>query len=134
MGIDSDGPTDWDELFEWYVSATDLIEDLDGCWVLVDAMVCGSPTPYLEAALALNTLTTSAERWLALHPCPEEWNTEQMAAIVHGFMDIGSLLVRSGGDPAGSGQLAMTKELVNLGLMLNEVKELVARLALLRND
>jgi hypothetical protein len=100
MSPDAGTPNDWPALSNWYVHAPHIIDDLDACQVLVDAMLEGTPEANLHAADALGALTRDAELWLVTHPCPERWNGEHMAAIVHVYMAVGALIVSVGGEPA----------------------------------
>lgn len=77
-------------LLDWYLSAELVIRDLDACHVVADAMLCGSATPNLVAAGALNAFTNEIELWLVTHPCPEPLNGDDMAEIVHTYGDRGT--------------------------------------------
>jgi len=114
-------------LFAWYLSADYILRDLDGCQVVADAMLCGSATPNLLAATALDTLTVQAELWLAAHPCTEQWNGEHMAALVHAYMDVGALVVEAGGDLAC---IDIADKVTDARLMLGEVRDIISQLAI----
>ena len=128
MGVTSEEPTDWTALLEWYVSSSELIEELEACWVIVDAMLCGSAASNLVAAEAQNGLTAKAELWLAAHPCPEIWNGEHMDSIVHTSMDIGALIVASDGDPLDANHADLADKVKEARLMLDEVRVMVSQL------
>jgi len=124
-----EAPIDWHALLGWYVDASHLIDDLGACQVLVETMLQGLPEENLRAAEALDALTGDAEMWLVTHPCPEKWNGEHMAAIVHVYMAVGALMVGVGGDPADADPGDLKDKIADAGLMFDEVKLLVSRLS-----
>ena len=119
---------DWSALLDWYLSVFRLIEDFDSCQAVVDSMLSGTPEANLVGAELLGALTRGAELWLLSHPCPEPWNGEHMVAIVHSYMAIGTLIVDAEGDPDRVDQVAMKELISESALMVQEVKDLVARL------
>jgi hypothetical protein len=129
MSSDPLTPIDWTALLDWYVNASHIIDDLDACQVLVDTMLEGTAEANLHACDALGALTRDAELWLVTHPCPERWNGEHMAAIVHVYMAIGALIVGVGGDPADADQGDLKDKVTDAGLMIDEVRILVSRLS-----
>jgi len=129
MSSDAGTPIDWSALLDWYVNASHIIADLDACQVLVEAMLTGTPEANFRAVEALGTLTRDAELWLVTHPCPEQWNGEHMAAIVHVYMAIGALIVGVGGDPADADPSDLKDKVTDAGLMGEEVRMLVSRLS-----
>ncbi len=128
MSSDSEAPIDWPALLDWYMHASHIIDDLDACQSLVDAMLDGTAEANLHAADTLGALTRDAQLWLITHPCPERWNGEHMTAIVHVYMAVGALIVGVGGDPADADQGDLKEKVTDAGLMIDEVKMLVSRL------
>ena len=122
-------PIDWPALLDWYMHASHIIVDLDACQMLADAMLDGTPEANLRAACAMAALTRDAELWLVTHPCPERWNGEHMAAIVHVYMAVGALIVGVGGDPADADQGDLKEKVTDAGLMIEEIRMLVSRLS-----
>jgi hypothetical protein len=119
---------DWSALLDWYLSVFRLIEDFDSCQVVVDPMLSGTTEANLVGAELLAGLTRDAELWLLSHPCPEPWNGEHMVAIVHTYMAIGTLIVDAEGDPDRVDEVEMKELIGEAALMVQEVKDLVARL------
>ena len=119
---------DWSALLEWYLSSLGLLEDFDSCQVVVDSLLSGTPEANLAGTVELGALTRDAELWLLTHPCPDVWNGEHMAAIVHAYMAIGTLVVDAYGDPDRVDRVELKEQMSEAALMVQEVKELVARL------
>ena len=128
------GPIAWAALLDWYVGASELVEDLEACRIIVGSLLVGSATSNLVACDELNALTRRAELWLLAHPCPEEWNAAHVGTIVQMCMEIGELIVGAGGDPTRVDQATLKDKSTEVDLMIDEVKELIFQLMAVLDD
>ncbi len=128
MTTGSIDPIEWSRLLSWYVSASDLLEDLDACRILAHSMLEGSTTANAAMAGTLDELTSRAELWLVSHPCPEPWNGDHLAAIVFGYMTFGSIMEEADWDRDEADRVTLKTLVAEGDLLVDEVRELVVRL------
>jgi len=102
MAVGDGPPIDWSGPLRWYMSADELIADLDTCCTAVQTLRTGSAEANVRAAEFVIGLAGGSPSWLRDHPCPEEWNAEYVGNIIQTFRSIGELIAGAGGVPPGS--------------------------------
>jgi len=122
--------TQLSELWAWYEDASGVIADLDSCRVIVEAMQAGSEEANLTIAPGLDAITRHVELWLLSHPCPDHWNWQHMMAIVDGYKSMGACVTDAAGDGSCARSLEFQSIAVDTELMLQEVKQVIALLAM----
>ena len=129
MTLPGGEPVDLDEIFGWYLSACNIIADLDVCRVIVDSMLSGSASSNMLIAEGLDSLTQSAELWLLTHPCPEHLNADDLSAIVRDYQGFGALIVATQGAPDGPMRIALQDMAKDASMLLDEVRGRVAMIS-----
>jgi len=130
MSEEIPGSIDGTALARWYSSAHELLRALDACRQVVDSMMVGTAATNLLLADELAELTRNAEFWLAAHPCPDPRTGEHMGAIAHAYAMAGDMVVDAGGDSTNADQAELKDIVTEAGVMLDEVTDLVDRLAM----
>jgi len=123
-------PIDWDDLLKWYLSADQVMSDLDTSCTVVQSISSGTAVANLRSAEILGGVTHDAERWLMAHPCPEDWNASYLLNIVQKFVDIGELIVSVGGIPSEAASDSLAQLIKDACELVCDVHQVIDRLTI----
>jgi len=90
-------------LARWLHEVQIVVDDLDSCRAIAQALLVGSPESNRVGLEALNRLTQHDELWLLAHPCPDRTLGQLYFEVVECFTDIGRLFDIVGGDVEAAG-------------------------------